>query len=84
MLVLVTRMNGPQDARPGKIALHTPKAQPSKQRRDRDVRNTAHNPNEPGRIRILLPVVWKGSRREASARFVLQSEVGTSMQHTHA
>ena len=30
---------------------------PAKQRHDRELPDTAHNPNELGRIRILLPVV---------------------------
>ena len=36
---------------------------PAKQRHDRDMPDTAHNPNELGRIRILLPVVSPGQRR---------------------
>ena len=60
----------------GNFTLHTMHAErPAKQRRDRDVRNTAHNPNELGRICILLagvsppmvlyraPGVWDGRRR---------------------
>ena len=31
---------------------------PAKQRHGRNMPDTAHNPNEPGRIRILLPVVF--------------------------
>ena len=50
-------LNGPQDARPGKNRFAYAES-PAKQRRDRDLPDTAHNPNELGRIRILLPVVY--------------------------
>ena len=53
-------LNGPQDARPGKIRFAYAES-PAKQRRDRDMPDTAHNPNELGRIRILLPVVSSSS-----------------------
>ena len=46
-------LNGPQGARPGKFRFGYAES-PAKQRRDRDVRDTAHNPNELGRICILL------------------------------
>ena len=54
-------LNGPQqDARPGKFRFAYAES-PAKQRRDRDVRDTAQNPNELGlgRIYILLGAgVW--------------------------
>ena len=46
-------LNGPQDARPGEFRFAYAES-PAKRRRDRDVRDTAHNPNELGRICILL------------------------------
>ena len=46
-------LNGPQDARPGKFRFAYAES-PAKQRRDRDVRGSAPNPSELGRIRILL------------------------------
>ena len=46
-------LNGPQDARPGKNRFAYAES-PAKQRHDRDLPDTAHNPNELGRIRILL------------------------------
>ena len=46
-------LNGPQDARPGKFRFAYAE-RPAKQRRDHDVRDTAHNPNKLGRICILL------------------------------
>ena len=51
-------LNGPQDARPEKNRFAYAES-PAKQRHDRDLPYTAHNPNELGRIRILLPVVWR-------------------------
>ena len=44
--------NGLQDARPGKNRFAYAES-PAKQRHDRDLPDTAHNPNELGRIRIL-------------------------------
>ena len=52
-------LNGPQDARPGKNRFAYAES-PAKQRHDRELPDTAHNPNELGRIRILLPVVYNG------------------------
>ena len=49
-------LNGPQDARPGNRFAYA--ESPAKQRHNRELPDTAHNPNELGRIRILLPVVW--------------------------
>ena len=49
-------LNGPQDARPGKNRFAYAES-PAKQRHDRELPDTAHNSNELGRIRILLPVV---------------------------
>ena len=51
-------LDGPQDARPGKFRFEYAES-PAKQRRDRDVRDTSHNPNERGRIQILLAGVWQ-------------------------
>ena len=50
-------LNGPQDARPGAFRFAYAES-PAKQRRDRDVRDIAHNPNELGRICILLAGVF--------------------------
>ena len=49
-------LNGPQDARPGKFRFGYAES-PAEQPRNRELPDTAHNPNELGRIRILLPVV---------------------------
>ena len=56
-------LNGPQDARPGKFRFAYAES-PAKQRRDRDVRDTAHNPNELGRICILLVGVCQNARSD--------------------
>ena len=45
--------NGPQDARPGKFRFAYAES-PATQRHDRDMRGIAHNPNELGRICVLL------------------------------
>ena len=55
-------LNGPQDARPGKNRFAYAES-PAKQRRDRDVPDTAHNPNELGRICILLAGVYRPNPR---------------------
>ena len=58
-------LDGPQDARPGENRFAYAES-PAKQRHDRELPDTAHNPNELGRIRILLPVVSFGIRLKAT------------------
>ena len=60
---IITLLNGSQDARPGNFRFAYAES-PAKQRRDSDVRDIAHNPNEVGRICILFVCGGVGSNQQ--------------------